>query len=110
MVDIFRALGDETRLRMLAQIFQEERCVCEFEECLGLTQSNASRHLMTLKRSGILLSRKKAQWTYYRMNPDFVESHKNLYEYLKEELVKSQTYHQDSKKFAEFKQNNRCGC
>lgn len=50
MLDILKALADETRLRILSQVLRGEMCVCEIEECLGLTQSNASRHLTTLKK------------------------------------------------------------
>ena len=58
MVDIFKALAEETRLRIFAQIIKGDMCVCEIEECLHLTQSNASRHLTALKRAGILDSYK----------------------------------------------------
>lgn len=39
MIDILKALADESRLRILAQILKAEMCVCEIEQCLGLTQN-----------------------------------------------------------------------
>lgn len=51
MIDILKALAEETRLRIFAQIIKGDMCVCEIEECLELTQSNASRHLTALKKS-----------------------------------------------------------
>ncbi len=42
MIDTLKAIADETRLRILAQVLQGEMCVCEIEASLGLTQSNAS--------------------------------------------------------------------
>lgn len=110
MTDLFKALGDETRLRILAQLLNGERCVCEIEAGLELTQSNASRHLGTLKRCGILQSRKQAQWTYYKMNPDFIKNEIRLYEYLKEELVTLPFYRIDKEKFDECRKKNICGC
>lgn len=62
MVDILKALADETRLRIVAILLQGPLCVCEIEACLSLTQSNVSRHLTVLKRAGILDSYKVAQW------------------------------------------------
>ena len=70
MTDVFKALSDETRLRILSLILKGEMCVCEIEDCLGLTQSNASRHLTALKNAGILSSSKQAQWAYYSMRND----------------------------------------
>ena len=54
MIDILKALADESRLRILSQILKGEMCVCEIEHCLSLTQSNASRHLNILEKAGIL--------------------------------------------------------
>jgi len=104
MVEIFKVLGDETRLRILAQILKEEMCVCEIEACLDLTQSNASRHLTILKRAGILLSYKKAQWVYYKINGAFINKHALLFEYLSEEVKKLSCYDGDCEKLEIFKQ------
>lgn len=68
---VFRALGDSTRLLILATIFARgEVCVCEFEQVLGITQSKASRHLRYLRNAGLLADRRKDQWMYYRIDPD----------------------------------------
>lgn len=82
MIPIFKALSEESRLRILSLLLQGEMCVCEIEASLNMTQSNASRHLTVLRQSGILLSYKKAQWTYYRINEQFMEQNKELYDYL----------------------------
>lgn len=82
MIDILKALAEETRLRIFAQIIKGDMCVCEIEECLELTQSNASRHLTALKRAGILDSYKTAQWAYYKVSDTFITENKELYNYL----------------------------
>ena len=64
MEAIFKALAEESRLRILSLLIEGEMCVCEIEACLGMTQSNVSRHLSALKNSGILDSSKQAQWHY----------------------------------------------
>lgn len=110
MVERLKALGDETRLRILAQVLKGELCVCEIENCLVLTQSNASRHLTILKSAGILTSYKKAQWTYYRINDSFINDHQDLYDYLCEEVKGLPSYQMDSINLQKCKTKNLCQC
>lgn len=95
MVEHFKVLSETTRLRIIALLLNREMCVCEIECSLELTQSNASRHLTALTRSGILTKRKQAQWTYFRINENFQTEHKKLWEYLIEKLPQMQTYQSD---------------
>ena len=70
-VTFFKALSDETRLRSLLLIQQEqELCVCELVAALSDIQPKISRHLAQLRRDGILLDRKQGLWVYYRLNPE----------------------------------------
>lgn len=108
MVDIFKALSEESRLRILAIILQDEMCVCEIEECLKMTQSNASRHLTALKQCGILDSYKKAQWTYYKLNEEFLKNNKELYEYLIRILKEQSTYQADMEQMKKCKTQDIC--
>lgn len=62
---MFRALGDETRLRIVALLSHGELCVCHIESALDLNQSNASRQLGLLKAAGIVDSRRDGTWVYY---------------------------------------------
>lgn len=62
---LFRALGDETRLRIVALLSHGELCVCHLEKALGLNQPNASRQLGILKTSGVVDSRRNGTWVYY---------------------------------------------
>lgn len=54
MVDIFKALSEDSRLRILSLLLEDELCVCEIEACLRMTQSNASRHLTALRSAEFL--------------------------------------------------------
>lgn len=68
--EIFGALADETRLRMLALLLEhEELCVCDLVAALEITQSKASRHLRTLRGAGLLQDRRDALWVHYRLAP-----------------------------------------
>ena len=62
---LFRALGDETRLRIVALLAHGELCVCHIESVLELSQPNASRQLGILKMAGIVDSRRNGTWVYY---------------------------------------------
>ena len=64
---LFKALGDETRLRIVALLAHGELCVCHVEAALGLTQSNASRQLGILRSAGIVEARRQLSWVYYRL-------------------------------------------
>lgn len=64
---LFRALGDETRLRMVALLSHGELCVCHLETALDLNQSTASRQLGILKATGVVDSRREGTWIYYRL-------------------------------------------
>lgn len=108
MIDVFKALSDETRLRILSLIMNGEMCVCEIEDCLGLTQSNASRHITTLKNAGILSSNKQAQWAYYRLDEEFCNENRELINYLTEKLKSLSTYESDNRKREKCKQADLC--
>lgn len=108
MTDIFKALSDETRLRILSLIMNGEMCVCEIEECLGLTQSNASRHLTVLKDAGILSSFKQAQWVYYKLNEDFCIENPDLTNYLVVKLKALPSYEADINKAQKCKDKDMC--
>lgn len=62
---LFKALGDETRLRMVALLTHGELCVCHLEAALGLSQPTASRHLAVLRHAGVVEQRRDGRWVYY---------------------------------------------
>jgi ArsR family transcriptional regulator len=66
---LFKALGDETRLRIVALLSHGELCVCHLEEALGLAQPNVSRHLGLLRMAGVVDHRRHGSWIYYRLAP-----------------------------------------
>jgi len=110
VIDILKALADETRLRILAQIIKGDMCVCEIEACLELTQSNASRHLTVLKKAGILESYKKAQWTYYKVSESFFSENTELFVYLKGKFNVINCYEADCENYNKCKEQDLCSC
>jgi ArsR family transcriptional regulator len=63
----FQALGDNTRLRILNLIGDQEICVCYFVEILGGPQPKISRHLAYLRSAGIVAVRREGKWMHYRI-------------------------------------------
>lgn len=103
LVEIFKALGDENRIRILNILREGELCVCEIESILGITQSNASRHLNKLKSLKIIRGEKKAQWVYYTIDRQFIEKNELLYSYLKSKLGESDLSTKDLQKLIKYK-------
>ena len=64
---LFKALSDETRLRILALLTAGELCVCDLMAVLELPQSTVSRHLAYLRNSGLVEDRRQGIWMYYRL-------------------------------------------
>ena len=66
-VRLLKALGDETRLRIVALLSHGELCVCHIEAALGLQQAAASRQLAVLRNAGVVAPRRDGNWIYYRL-------------------------------------------
>ncbi len=78
----FRALGDETRIRIVALLSHGELCVCHLESALGISQPNCSRHLAILKAADIVDSRRDGTWVYYRIRDQEHDSVRSVLEVL----------------------------
>ena len=67
LATFFKALGDETRVRIVALLTHGELCGCHLEAALQLPQSTIARQLKVLKVAKILESRREGTWVYYRL-------------------------------------------
>src|SRR3954464_8506043 len=65
--NVFKALADKTRLRILALLGNNEVCVCHIHDSLGLAQPTASRHLAYLRKSGLVDVRRDGVWMHYQV-------------------------------------------
>jgi ArsR family transcriptional regulator len=70
--DLFKALADPARLRILATLARNEHevCVCDFTSGLELNQSTISHHLKMLKDAGLVTSVRRGTWGYYSLAAD----------------------------------------
>jgi ArsR family transcriptional regulator len=64
---LFQALSDRTRIRLLNLMIDGEICVCFFVEVLGEPQPKISRHLAYLRNAGLVGTRREAKWMHYRI-------------------------------------------
>jgi ArsR family transcriptional regulator len=64
-----KAFADRTRVRVLAALRNQELCVCELCDALGVTQSTLSTHLQVIKDAGLVGTRKEGKWIYYALTP-----------------------------------------
>lgn len=105
LIKVIKALSDETRLRILNLLRQGELCVCEIETILGITQSNASRHLNKLTYANILEFDKKAQYVYYRIKEDTLKRYSFIKEILDNELIREELYRADLEKLRRYRES-----
>jgi ArsR family transcriptional regulator len=68
--ELFRALGDAYRLRILALLRVREACVCELVALLPISQPAVSQHLRRLRQAGLVRERRHKYWTYYALRDD----------------------------------------
>ena len=67
LVQIYRCLCDETRLRMLHLLTHGPLCVCHFQEILGESQVAISKHLAYLRLHGMVMARRHGKWMIYQL-------------------------------------------
>ena len=66
--DLFKALADRTRLRLISLIGDSEVCVCFLVAILKTSQPKISRHLAYLREAGIVAARREGKWMHYRLS------------------------------------------
>jgi ArsR family transcriptional regulator, arsenate/arsenite/antimonite-responsive transcriptional repressor len=68
LTGIFKALSDETRLRILKLLEGGELCVCDVVAALNMIQPQVSFHLRVLKKAALLKGRKQGKWMHYKID------------------------------------------
>jgi len=75
---VFRAIGDENRLKIIDMLSNGEICACEILLELEITQSTLSHHMKILCDSSLVIPRKAGKWTFYSMNKATVKKLKEF--------------------------------
>ena len=110
-VKVFKALGDKTRLRILAALTKskKELCICELMDTLKLAQYNISRHMKELKIAGIVSERKEGKFVFYSLAKTDNCFHGLIFESLK--TFEDDILSEDNKRLKErlsIRKNGKC--
>ena len=73
LANLFKIIGDETRTKILFALDQNEMCVCDIANVLGMSKSSISHQLKTLKLSGIVKFRKEGKEVYYTLDDEHIK-------------------------------------
>ena len=103
LIKVFKALGDETRIRLLKLIQHRELCVCELMQALDMTQSRVSRNLGILKNAGLVIDRRDGLWVYYSINNEADPSLLKLLGVLKDSYNDDKTIEADLSELSKAK-------
>ena len=103
-----KALGDETRLRMVALLAHGELCVCHLESGLELPQPTVSRHLGILRMAGLVEARRNGTWVFYRLAEQTDELCRAQLRALKASLGNRETLKRDVARLLKAKGPNSC--
>jgi ArsR family transcriptional regulator len=110
-VDLFKALSDKMRLRIMWVLGKanQELCVCEIMDSLNESHNNVSRHLKILKNSGLVQERKEGRWVFYSLTKPTNQVHERLLETITE--IPEQILAEDSerlKKRLSLRKEGKC--
>src|SRR4030088_3338313 len=95
LAELFQALGDRTRLRILNLLAGGELCVCYLVELLDAPQPKISRHLAYLRRAGLVASRREGKWMHYRLVRPTGAQQTRIVDALLESLAEDRQMHRD---------------
>jgi ArsR family transcriptional regulator len=106
LIQILKALSDETRLRILNILIDGPLCVCEIEAILEISQSNASRHLGKLTNANLVNYYKEAKFIYYKLDDDTLNQYSFIQNILDNELDKDKKLKYDYEILKAYKNAN----
>src|SRR5262245_32637477 len=96
--DLFKALADRTRLRLIGLLGDSEVCVCFLVEILKTSQPKISRHLAYLRRAQIVVARREGQWMHYRLTDPPDEQAARIFREVRGSLAEHPEFQRDREK------------
>ncbi len=108
--NIFKALSDSNRLRILKALQTKTLCVCEIRELLNLANSTVSQHLKILREAGFILETKDGKWVNYSINQQPSDQRiSSILTSLDFWINNEEMIIEDKKKVIGLDRNNLCG-
>lgn len=105
LLNIFKALSDETRIRILKLLENGELCVCDVVAALDMVQPKVSFHLSVLKEAGLIKDRKQGKWIHYRIDDSDIFRRFLILSVL--ERMSEDVIAEDKKRLKEFLKNKK---
>ncbi len=99
-MSMYKALSDETRLRIIKLLEYGELCVCDIVAALDTIQPNISFHLGVLKEAGFIKDRRQGKWILYRLDDSDIFKRFLILSTL--ERIPSQSVQQETRRLADF--------
>jgi ArsR family transcriptional regulator len=104
---LFKALSDESRLRILAVLALRELCVCQLMAILGIPQPLVSRNLGLLKDAGLIEERREGKLIFYSLRKDLPDDTGTIIKALREKLKDDRTHLSDIQSLADCTEYQR---
>jgi ArsR family transcriptional regulator, arsenate/arsenite/antimonite-responsive transcriptional repressor len=108
LIQLFRALSEEARLRIVMLLTNGELCVCDLMAILEEPQSKISRHLAYLTHSGLTKSKRVGVWMYYSLKEPLDDVYEAEIEVLKKQLAHFPQLCSDKDRLLELKKEGSC--
>lgn len=109
-VNVFKALSDPNRIRIIKMLESRELCVCEVREVLDLSTSTVSKHLSILRDAGLVIDSKDGKWVNFRLNRNSEKSFvRSQLELVIESFSDDEQVASDRRKLAKVDRNVICG-
>jgi ArsR family transcriptional regulator len=108
VVQVFRALSEEMRLRILMLLTHGELCVCDLMNIFEETQSKVSRHVAYLKHSGLVKGKRVGVWMHYSLKDPLDEISGAQLTFIKENLGHLPWFTEDLERLEEVKKQKLC--
>ena len=107
--NLYKALSDQSRLRILMMLQERSLCVCEIVDILGLANSTVSKHLSILRNTDLIMDEKDGRWVNYRLSTS-LESNliSGVMKQLNELLLDDKIIQQDHQALAEVDRFHIC--
>ncbi len=106
---MFKALSDESRLRIVFLLSRKPLCVCEITAILELAISTVSKHLSILREAGFIIDKKDGKWVIYELNDAAEEQIRSLITLVIDWLENNNSAQKDLAKLVTVNRNKICG-
>jgi ArsR family transcriptional regulator len=105
VLNVFKALSEETRLRILKLLEHGELCVCDIVASMDIIQPKVSFHLAVLKEAGLIKDRKQGKWVHYKIDDSDIFRRFLLLSTL--ERISAETVSEDARRLRDFLKTKR---